>query len=541
MVAIVMLRSLASSKIIRLALGAGAALSLVQCTSDPGQSMVNQGASNQGASSSGGAQSGGGTTSGVGGSLVINVAGTTGTGGGSEDTGPCEGLECQQTTCTLGNCTMPACAANAPLTTVSGKVFDPAGKVPLYNVVVYVPNGPVPAFTDGAVCDRCDASIANPVASAITDTQGAFKLEDVPVGSDIPLVIQVGKWRRQIVVPAVTACVDTPLTDPNVTRLPRNQMEGDIPQIAITTGGADSMECLPRRMGIDDAEFTTEAGTGRIHLYSGADSGQSTATKAFASTLNAGATLTRSTQLWNDKAMLKKYDIVIFSCEGATIEAEKPPADRQAVYDYVSEGGRLFASHWHHIWFSEGPAPVPSIATWRDREDPQNPAIGMINTTFPKGAAFADWLVNVGASQTSGQLSIIEARDNMQLVDETKATRWITVDANEECVPGCQNDDDLSDAERDACVADCNANPSAVEYMSFNAPLDVPEEQKCGRAVYNDVHVSATGADQPGDPFPDSCEVRDLSNQEKAVMFMLFDLSACVMNDKDPPRPPVVF
>jgi hypothetical protein len=526
--------------VLHAALGLTALGAFVQCTSAPGDSMVNPGASANGtgaSQSSGGAKNG---SAGSGGTLIIDIGGSTGTGGGMTDVSPCEGLECQQTTCKLGNCTVPACDGNAPLTTVSGKVYDPAGKVPLYNVVVYVPNGPVPAFTAGAACDRCDASIANPVAATITDTQGAFKLEDVPVGTDIPLVIQVGKWRRQIVVPSVAACVDTPLIDANITRLPRNQMEGDIPQIAITTGGADSMECLPRRMGIDDAEFTTEAGTGRIHLYSGQDTGNSVATKAFASGLNAGATLTRSTQLWNSKDTLKKYDIVIFSCEGATIEEEKPPADRQAVYDYVSEGGRLFASHWHHIWFSDGPAPVPSVGTWSDRADPQNPAIGTINTAFPKGAAFADWLVNVGASQTSGQLSIIEARDNIQLVDETKATKWISVDQNDQCVPGCEDDNDLNTQEREACIADCNANPAAIEYMSFNAPIDAPDEMKCGRAVYNDVHVSATGNDEPGDPFPDSCEVRDLSNQEKAVMFMLFDLSSCVMNDDDPPRPPIV-
>ena len=183
---------------------------------------------------------------------------------------PCVNLECQQTSCSLGSCKQKPCAAGTK-TTVTGTVYDPAGKVPLYNVIAYVPNGPVAPITNGASCDKCDASALNPVAAAITDTTGKFVLEDVPVGADIPLVLQVGKWRRQLKIPAVAACTDTPLTDKEQTRLPRNKSEGDIPLIAITTGGADSMECLPLRMGLDPAEFTTETGTGRVHLYSGYD------------------------------------------------------------------------------------------------------------------------------------------------------------------------------------------------------------------------------------------------------------------------------
>jgi hypothetical protein len=455
--------------------------------------------------------------------LIVNVAGET-----SGPATPCTNLQCQQTICKAGPCKQQACAAGTA-TSVSGTVFDPAGKVPLYNAVVWVPNEPVPAMTSGASCDRCGASIHNPVASALTDNAGKFKLMDVPVGSKIPLVIQIGKWRRQITIDTVAACVDTPLTDTNLTRLPRNKSEGDIPLIALATGSADSMECLPRRMGLDDAEFTTDTGDGRIHLYAGTDNGggggmrnNNKATRTFDPTLNAGATFTPATTLWADTTSLSRYDIVILSCEGATLADSKPVTARQAMYDYESMGGRVFASHWHRYWFSDGPAPVPTIGTWQDvMPDPQNPATATINTTFPKGLALSQWLVNVGASTTAGQLDIIAARDNLQAVNTAPnmATEWITV----------QHTNPPN-----------NVTPNAVQYVSYNAPLGVDPSMQCGRAVFTDLHVSATGDDTTGMamPFPTACAMRDLSPQEKAVEFMLFDLSSCIQSDMEVPTAP---
>lgn len=454
------------------------------------------------------------------------------TGGESSNpaTGPCTNLQCQQTTCKMGPCMQQACASGTS-TTVSGTVFDPAGKVPLYNAVVWVPNEPVPALTSGASCDRCGASIHNPVASALTDNAGKFTMTDVPVGTDIPVVIQIGKWRRQIKVSTVAACADTPI-DPSLTRLPKNKSEGDIPLIALATGGADSMECLPLRMGIDPAEFTTDAGDGRVHLYAGTDNGNNTrATRAFSPSLNAGAMLTPATTLWADTASLSRYDIVILSCEGATLDNAKPMTARQALYDYESLGGRVFASHWHRVWFSDGPAPVPTIGTWQDvMPDPQSPAVGTINTSFPKGLALSQWLVNVGASTTAGQLDIIAARDNLQAVNTAAnmATEWITV----------QHTNNPRNV----------MTPNAVQYVSYNAPLAVEPAMQCGRAVFTDLHVSATGNDPTtgGDttgrasPFPSGCNtMRDLTPQEKAVEFMLFDLSSCIQSDMEVPVPPV--
>jgi hypothetical protein len=467
--------------------------------------------------SNGGTSAGGtGAVVGQGGSgAVVIVAGSTGTGGG--DTGPCTNLKCNQTTCTQGSCTQTACTAGAA-TTISGTIFDPAGKVPLYNVIVYVPNEPVPAFTEGASCDRCGQGIMNPVTSTLTDTHGNFKLPDAPVGANVPVVIQIGKWRRQITVPNVAACADTPITDVNLTRLPRNKAEGDIPRIAITTGGADSMECLPRRMGIDDAEFTTNAGDGRIHLYSGVDTNaDNVATK----TLTSGETLAAADTLWSSVDTLRAYDIVILSCEGDQMENMRPATARQAVFDYASLGGRLFASHWHHRWISRGPDPFPAVGTWSDQENPDSPSTATVNQSFPKGMALAEWLVNVGASTMLGQMQVLEPRDNIQAVSTT-ATEWMrTTNTNARGGDGV-----------------------AIQYLSFNTPLTVADDQKCGRVVYTDLHVSnttdgTTPADDPGTAFPTpSCQVRDLTAQEKAVEFMLFDLSSCIQREDVPPMPP---
>lgn len=477
-----------------------AALAFSCSSSTPG-SMTNPPGSGATSSTSGGTGSApalGGTGVGVG--STLNLAGDL-----SKDpaSGRCEGLECAVQTC----------SGTTP-TTITGKVYDPAGKLPLYNVAVFVPNSPVMPFNDGVSCDRCDASILNPVTSAITDETGTFVLKDAPVGADIPLVMQVGKWRRQITIPMVNGCVDNALTDPQLTRLPRKKSEGDLPHIAISTGGGDQMECLPLRMGVDASEFTTGEGEGHIHLFAG-DAGTYKPLANFDATLNGGAALTpSSTGLWASTETLKKYDIVILSCEADENAQRKTMAMRQAMYDYASVGGRVFASHLHSVWFAKGPDPVPSTGTWQMmRENPPDPSIATINTSFPKGAALAQWLVNVQASTTLGQVPVSFPRNDIQAVNTMVASEWLTVE-----------------------------DPGAVQYMSFNTPIGATEDKICGREVFTDLHVASVDVSSlpalNANGFPASCEQRELSAQEKIVAFMLFDLSACVQSEDKPIKPP---
>ena len=127
-----------------------------------------------------------------------------------------------------------------------------------------------------------------------------------------------------------------------------------------------------------------------------------------------------------------------------------------------------------------------------------------IDTTFPKGKAFADWLFNVGASTTKGQIFLKDIRNDVSAVTAKISQRWIY-----------------------------QAEP---KYFTFNTPVGKPAEAQCGRVVFTDLHVSS--GNKPGGTFPDGCSSTDLSAQEKALAFLFFDLSSCVQSDGEIPTPP---
>jgi hypothetical protein len=463
---------------------------------------------------SGGVTGSGGATPGTGGT-------TPGSGGAGMPGTPCTNLACKQSTCRAGSCTVPACAGGAR-TTVSGVIRDPAGKVPLYNITVYVPNKDVAPIVDGPSCDPCDPVTGTsllsgePIAITRTDVAGKFTLGavtttggDVPAGDSIPLVIQVGKWRRQITVAHVDPCKDNPLTDADSLRLPRTQVEGHIPRMALTTGEADALECLLRKVGVADSEFTPETGPGRINLFAGGGGGQT-----YASTVNGGVAYTPVHPWWDSLDNLKKYDVILHACEGSqgtydypgypTPQSVKSPDALKALQDFANLGGRVFASHWHAYWFEKGPAPFPSIATFNHQPGLPNPTDATIETGFLTGQSLAQWMVNVGGSTTLGTVTIAQNANTRMVAAAAGSNisqRWIHTPA---------------------------LMPPSVQYLSATTPI--PGGQ-CGRVVFSDLHVtssSGAGSDQPKLPFPTGCVTTELSPQEKVLEFMLFDIASCV-------------
>jgi hypothetical protein len=449
---------------------------------------------------SGSIASNGGTAPGLG----SNVNDTT------VDAGPpCVNLQCKQVFCEDGG-----------TTSVTGTILDPAGKNPLYNVVVYVPNSTPTPFTDSATCDTCAALYTgDPLVTASTAADGTFTLQNVPVGTNIPLVVQIGKWRRQITIPTVTACTANAL-DPTTSRLPKNHTEGDIPKIAVSTGEADTLECLLERIGVDEAEYTSGAGTAadRIHIYKG--NGNEVA----------GGSPASQTSLWDSTADLMNYDIVILSCEGDEYGNTKPATSLAALEAYANAGGRVFASHFHYYWFEGAGASTDfkGTATWIPGSNGIGPGAdnvtsASINTTFPKGLALDKWLGITNALQADGTLQITDSRQNASVSTTVNAGSqdWIT-DVTVPTVPAA------------------NGGGPTTMYLDFNTPIAAAPAAQCGRIVYSDLHVGAASNDYSNgtSTVPGGCTVADLSPQEKALEFMLFDLSSCVTPDNVPPAPP---
>ena len=412
--------------------------------------------------------------------------------------------------CTGVGCDVASCTGKAP-TTISGTVYAPNGTLPLSGINVYVPTTLVHPFDDGAVCGRCDVTLeGTPLSVAVTDSAGNFTVTDAPSGQNIPLVITSGKWRRQITIPNVSSCADTMLAAAD-TRLPKNKSEGDIPKIAITTGSADSLECLIRKMGVADSEITTPAGTGRINLYAGNGVDQ------FASGFAGGSgMLPSATPFWASSTNLKAYDIVILSCEGQQNPNTKPQAALDAMKAYADLGGRVFASHWHNVWIGgayksggnfQKPAVWSTIATWDAGTNLDTGLVDLIDEVAnPKGKAFADWMLNPVVMGST-------VRDEIQIQDMTGRTTCSAIDPMR--------------AERWTYVKGGGNQP---QNFQFATPNEGPVNQACGKVVFSDMHVS--GGPIANQSYPNSCAaggmITALTPQEKALIFMLFDLASCV-------------
>src|SRR5690606_37345561 len=142
-----------------------------------------------------------------------------------------------------------------------------------------------------------------------------------------------------------------------------------------------------------------------------------------------------------------------------------------AMKAYADLGGRLFTSKWHNIWLSgdyDGCTPTRAwrdVATWGGSTNYSGAITDVIDeTNNPKGGAFATWMLNVMGSTVRGEIPILAgtARTTVRTVDNTKAERW-------------------------TYIKDHDNQP---QNFQITTPIEVPGDQRCGKVVFSDMHVS---------------------------------------------------
>lgn len=447
---------------------------------------------------------------------------------------------------------VPECEEASP-TRLTGRVITPGredddvgNQVGVPNALVYIlrtskldelPAIEVGIPRDGTSCDRCEDQDFGPVLTGtITDAQGRFVLEGpVPVGVDFVLVVKAGKFRRATMtrVEADAACQTTELPTAlpeNPTRLPRDMSDGlavNIPRIAVSTGEIDAMECVFEKLGIEHAEFGNPGADAtaapRIHLYRG---GPDEGTPP-----GAGARIDDDTPHSDDLfgEHLHAYDLVVANCEGLSWDGEDDFAERDAhganLIDYVNRGGRVFASHLSFSWLYENGetpyAPETALETglapaarWTTDLSTLSTGTGRISDAdrehpAPRIEQFAAWMEEEGiASPPELAFSIAEPR-SQSLELGSSSEEFVYLEENER-----------------------------PQQFSFNTPYGAPSEAICGRVAYSGFHVSVGGGLSPfaDSVFPEHC-TGDLTDQEKVLLYMLFDLGACVGDDPPPPPP----
>ena len=228
--------------------------------------------------------------------------------GGTGEPDACVGLQCDLVQCEGG-----------AKTTVTGIVQRRPGTCPSTAAPILCPErASRGAAVEGVSCDRCGELLSgSPVVQHDHGHERQVRPRERPRRRRHPLVIQTGKWRRSDHAARGRVVRRQPITDRRAAPA-EEQSEGDIPQLALTTGGADALECLLRKIGIDDAEFTTASGDGRVHLTA-RDDGDAAVVSS-----GAGGATSRGPSRSGAARRAQEYDVVFLACEGDQNPDTKP-------------------------------------------------------------------------------------------------------------------------------------------------------------------------------------------------------------------------
>ena len=466
-------------------------------------------------------------------------------------------------TCTASLCGLAGgSGGSACVTSITGKVMDPGGNVGLPNVEVYVPTGTVLTFADPPqgigtaetpYCDTC-AGLSSPgyTSGTLTGIDGSFTLQYTGTAmSNVPIIAQLGRWRRQAVLSTVTQCSTTAnaitagsLDMPNCRTGSSNcgattKKYGDIPRMALVMGDREALECWLLKIGIDSSEITPWTGAAnptRVHLYrTSGENGSSTPLSGAALWDNVPPAATTGTLL--------NYSSVMLPCDSGDVTPTT--AEQNALVSYANGGGRVFMDHrTGDEWLGAGNGTIwdsnTNISQWQGNTSVSGtPAYGKIQNTTPFQQNFYSWLTTTA----NGYNSLVNSANGIGYLKSLSPY----ADANGSIPLGL----DIMELIRGESGNNWSGDPNGDYALSFlfNTPLSAGSAgAACGRVIYNGMHVSQTRASgtypfTTSNTFPTQCDQTTiLSPEELALEYEFFQLNACDLQSTQTaslPSPPV--
>jgi len=377
-------------------------------------------------------------------------------------------------------------------TTLSGTVLAPNQTDPVPGATVFIPSQVPELFPPSVQCEVCGSlgSASNWWATT-SAANGRFTLSGVCPGRR-PLVLQNGRFRRLVYVD-VPAGGRVELTAAQ-TRLPRRSQEFElvdaVPKIAAAAGDYDKMECVLRKIGLED---------NAIDLYENAELNKSP------------AQLTPFSTLVNDLARMKTYNIIFINCTQPVFEGElKKPTVRQNIAEYIQAGGRFYVTDWSYAWIEQVEALSPSVdfepgPSGAAPEAPDAAKIGgdgLRVTATLKDPQLVEWLGQFPGATQNGQ-SLIE-----HFVGD-----WVM----------------MSSASKDVKVWVEGQVKSGDGAVSGVRPLTVTFNFKnCGKVLFTSYHTEGREGELFPLPFPGYCGTGAPSPQDRILEYLIFDIASCV-------------
>jgi hypothetical protein len=279
----------------------------------------------------------------------------------------------------------------------------------------------------------------------------------------------------------------------------------DIPAIAISQDNYDPLECLVKKIGVADTEIKAGTGAHRIHLYR--LNGMTTAT----------GTPPPSDDLWDGTVNIgAQYSALLFGCENTAMSSMGNTA-KNRLAAFANNGGRVFMTDLP-VYTMMNPGPWSWAGTGYGSVGVSVPAKGRIETASAAQQLFRDWMAANIPVPFFGAGFVRVDQPYYRIGNVTSsAVEWIR--------------------------GQTNNNWGTGNYV-LSTTFETPQNGACGRVVYNAMHTSA-GRVTGGVPtssarkFPTDCNMGPgLTEEEKALEFQFFQLTACSINTPPPPAPP---